>query len=220
MKPAAAIASLTLLLAVAVAGQDGSKTGSTDTPAAPATAPATAKVPLTRLEPNSRWDVAYRDSALGIVTGEAIVDKTGLGAEVKLTAPGSLVPRQCKATIKIENNTALMTITGQQPGPTAARTPDLSALPQVRFNPDQKQLHVRVKKLAGDLGARAKGTADLNQVTVKMQIGETGDMYGEWSYRADPFTERDRLGRGRVGSFRLLDEPALIGEQQIGRAHV
>lgn len=185
-----------------------------DPPPSRASAPPAEAATNSPLTPNSQWSVAYEDTLLGHVRGSAIVDGSGTKVSVRLEPQQTLVDYELEGTLEREGDVLTVTLRGRQPsGDPGLKQPDLSSMTPVNFRPEPGHIAFRVNGVGGRLPVRPRGIADAD--TVKLVLTPSGGTWsGEWSYRADALTERERHGGGRVGTFRLLDEPQVIGEQR------
>lgn len=168
------------------------------------------------------WDVSYQDALLGEITGSATVSEDEKSARVILQHPRTKVEYQLQSTeIRREGDLVTITLSGKSPEyplskPLGTGFIGPNPLPRLEVGENDTKATVKVGDFKAEVPVKPKGTADLDRIEIKLKIDNDGNLYGAWSYRADPETERDRRGRGRVGTFSMLDGPVSIG-QQTGR---
>lgn len=165
------------------------------------------------LEPRSQWTVRYLDEELGTVSGTAFVDEKGTGVAIDFEHPETGFRYPVTGVVTKDGTKIRVVVTGAHPSASPGVLPDFTSLPRIVVEQAQTELHVKIGGQRGKADLRRKRMADMD-VTVDLRPSEKGDLDGTWSYKADAFTERDRHGGGRVGTFGLLPEPDLIGEQR------
>lgn len=161
-----------------------------------------------------RWEVHYSDSILGEVKGTAYVNWEKKRARVVLQHPITAQQFQLySSNVELEeqrngSETVTMTLDGKSPSSDKVSPP--SILNPVKLTV-QEGAQVEIKPAKGNpkITVQQKAEPQLNRLKLEMKVGPGGVMTGSWSYLADPLTERDREGFGRVGYFRLLNKDEL-----------
>jgi hypothetical protein len=159
-----------------------------------------------------RWHVMYQDADLGVVDGTATVDWEGGQAIIDLQDPAGGPDRRLtteKLTPPFMANRAEFVLKGRSPNPLPIRAPDVAGLPDANASGDVTVKHDKSKLTTG---VRQRDLPD-ETVTVTLSSDADGDLDGQWSYRADPITERNLKGLGRVGAFVMTEPGVFLGLQ-------
>jgi hypothetical protein len=160
----------------------------------------------------ARWKVFYLDSRLGLVIGDAMVDWRGERAVVRFPHGGRdyvleselfLPPREGDGRCQIR-------FVGQSPDGTKTARTDTSRAPVLNGGAEAK---VKIDREEAAFAFGVPSAPDDGTVSVDLAVDEDGDMQGRWSYAADPITQRDAQGAGRVGHFAPASDGSFGGVQ-------
>lgn len=153
----------------------------------------------------TKWSVTYWDGLAGEVKGTAFVNWGDSTARVVLRDPQTnsektLVASELKATA----DDISMTLGGEGLTSERVTAPPNQGASELAAGEGEK---VQIEGGIGEnqFGVKAKVRADSNITRVALHRGAYGVLTGEWSYYADPITQRNSQGIGRVGWFRLLN---------------
>lgn len=190
------------------------------------------------------WRVSYTDAVLGEVRGEATFKPGEKDGEVVLKYARTARDVETTYRLKVERvvkdgGRVRMTLRGASPSGARVLASDTSGAAVLEVpaavlglngagvgegvGPEREAGARPAEKVAARVKAEdyessvpivRKGVADLDVVEVEFRVDDRGDLRGEWSYTADAITERDRAGRGRVGTFRQVSDDPILGEQR------
>jgi hypothetical protein len=165
-----------------------------------------------------RWRVTYFDREIGPVEGSAAVDWAYRRAEVLLRHPLSGAERLLKGrTVNTPGSESVaLVVEGASPAAPPVAAP-ARTMPGVRLE-GVPETSVRVDGTDEELDAKTSGRdrPDAEVVTVTLSPRETGELFGSWRYYANPITERNASGGGRVGSFYMLAPGQEPGHDRFG----
>jgi len=166
----------------------------------------------------ARWQIQYDDSAIGQVTGEAFIDWERQSGRVELRVPGmkdvrDLTVQKMRIDRSGTNPFVAFDLEGTSPAVAPTESPKTEGLVSLSVTPGSR---VTAKPEDPELSAavRAKASAEADHVHLAMSADPLGSLHGYWSYRADPLTERDANGSGRVGWFSLRNEDELKSKDE------
>jgi hypothetical protein len=152
---------------------------------------------------SGEWEVLYEDRALGPVKGLAKVSEDESSVEVALTHPETGKSYNLNSTeIRRDKNNIDIILEG--------RSPESDFIDGYGY-PDQaitipkgsSNITVSVGDSKAEVSIKPRIPVDLDRVTLKLVIEGYNKLQGEWSYKAEPITERDQEGYGRVGQFKF-----------------
>src|SRR5215471_133228 len=165
----------------------------------------------------AKWAVGYDDESLGHVEGVAFCAWSDLKCHVKLRDPksGALLSLNAEGLYQGSNAIQLpegdsdrvrMVLRGKSPSSPSVAAP---AAGDIGLNVDAGEditvtlkngevTQTTVKKVSGS------ATPDRDLVRLDLELQPDASLDGHWSYLADPITERDAAGSGRVGVFSIL----------------
>lgn len=227
-KAAAAAAAVVLAGGIGVFGAKLLRRGPADpagagnAPAAAVTADAVADAP--KVARVARWQVKYHDDQMGDVEGTALVDWGEKRATVTFNTPGDSV----KSTVLTANDVTIdptesfvtMVLRGASPAAPRATANPVEGLKAVAASAGQRlSVNDVDRSFSTDIQRKARPDGDVVRLTLGTRT--FGALAGEWSYYADPITQRNAVGTGRIGTYRLLDEDEIgtkgegfLGEQR------
>jgi hypothetical protein len=169
----------------------------------------------------TKWEVSYDDAVLGHVTGIAITDwkhkqvritlkhpKTG--ANSYLTAEGIESPgnENDEFALDFPQNRIVLHLHGDSPSSDRILPPDLKGIQRIDIG-QEDNFSVKPSEPAMVAPVKLKLRADQAKLDLELSAVNYGALFGNWSYHADPLTQRDHTGSGRVGYFRLLNKDEL-----------
>ena len=180
--------------------------------------PAATKAAAPDIGDVTRWDVRYEDDVLGDVHGEAFVNWQGVAkgntqpqgtARVILDNPnggqhGFLSTNQFAVSGKY-NDTILATLTGASPAAPVTAPPDFSKFPRLAAGAGDS-IDIEVNHASQKFAVKARALVPAGEVSLALMVQSNGVLDGTWRYYANPLTERDHNGTGRLGGYRLLDK--------------
>jgi hypothetical protein len=159
-----------------------------------------------------RWKVCYLDSRLGPILGDAVVDwknevavakfpyaKQEFRLDSELILPPKNGEPRCQFRFK-----------GAMPDGITTSRPDISNAQTLAAGNEAK---VKVAREEDSFAFGVPSTADEATITVDLAVDDEGDMQGRWSYAADPLTQRDAKGGGRVAHFSMVPDGSFGGQQ-------
>jgi hypothetical protein len=176
---------------------------------------AIAAEPAQRFKDVPKFAVAYDDALLGRVEGVAFCDWDRPRCHVKLRDPATPEPRSLEAEglseIKLpgkEPDPVVITLRGHSPSSIAVTMPPLAWRGLGGDDGAKGKLTIAHDRTSVDheIEARASATADLDRVRLELDPLDDGSLLGHWSYLANPITQRDADGSGRVGFFQMLSD--------------
>ena len=154
-----------------------------------------------------KWAVEYDDLELGRVEGVAYCNWDTPFVHVKLRNPltGELHSLEAKGPEQIEwsgkdGDTVRLYLHGRSPYAKQVATPNTDNLVHIAAEDREAMKFASVDKEAA-AQVRQSGIADRDFVKVQLQLEGFGSLVGRWSYVANPITERDADGFGRVGIY-------------------
>jgi hypothetical protein len=162
------------------------------------------------------WRLDYGDDELGVVSGKACIDWEGRSVLVQLVSPvdgtRSLLTADRFSPADAQGQMEFV-LTGLSPNlqkvvaPATAGLPNLHGGQGVQINAKSGDSHFAAATRFGD-------SAD-STVTVSLSAAADNTLNGSWHYRADPVTERNLDGVGRVGAFAMPsgDQAVFLGMQ-------
>lgn len=165
----------------------------------------------------SRWGVMYSDAVLGPIVGEAVFDKDAQSASVILNDPETDRPTYEleSESIAVEENKVTIVLNGESPFSEIVERENREGARRMNIPLGINTLQLRAEDEIRDVPFKRRGSADFRKVTLELTMDEEKkNLSGEWFYKADIMTERDAAGRGRVGTFSMLNEEKAIGEQR------
>lgn len=174
----------------------------------------------------ARWQVKYHDDRIGDVEGEALIDWDEKRATVTFNTSAAGFPGKTTVLtandVTIDDTESFVTMTLRGTSPAAPReTPNaLDGLKRVAASAGQRLAVKDVdRSFSTDIQQKAQPDGDVVRLTLGTRT--FGALAGEWSYHADPITQRNAVGTGRIGTYRLLDEDEVgakgqgfLGEQR------
>ena len=163
----------------------------------------------------TKWSVTYWDGLLGQVKGTAYVNWGNSTARVVLKDPQTNSEKTLEATgIEATADELVMTLRGEGFSSERVTAPPTQGISELASGDDTK---VRIEGGVGEneFAVKAKARGDSNIVRVALRRGVFGHLNGEWSYYADPITQRNSQGTGRVGWFRLLNRDEIEQAQDV-----
>ena len=151
------------------------------------------------------WNVAYRDMALGVVTGKARVEEGEGTAELTLTHPATGAEHILNAT-KITRGDGKVTVTveGRWPADPQYRPAPIGE--KIEISEGAMEIQVRLGEGEATLAVRPSEPADLDKVTFELNFSASGDLSGTWRYRGDATTGRDREEHGPSGQYQFTTD--------------
>jgi len=169
-----------------------------------------AEEPQEQISISGEWIAVYTGRSLGKVQGRATISPDETSAKVEYTHPVSGKKFKLFSTsFRRNGNKITIVFEGKQPG---SEHKDGQGFPQhdliVPENTNNFDVTVRKNKVTANLNPRKE--SDLDKVTLEIVLDGREKLYGFWLYNADPVTERDRLGYGRVGDFLKLDDGTFL----------
>ncbi|MCL4209274.1 MAG: hypothetical protein KJZ68_01290 [Phycisphaerales bacterium] len=175
-----------------------------DRPSEPSIAPSLA----------GRWAVYYEDTLLGPISGEAHGSDDGASVEVFLDHGGNRYHLR-STSVRWEGGKAIIELAGRSPAAIRTTQLPLEKIPHLRVVEGVTRIDVTTPERTAGIEVSPRGGIDHDRVVLELTVKEPDTLEGEWHYRADPLTERDRTGHGRVGRFTQRDENGrLVGEQR------
>ena len=155
---------------------------------------------------SGEWEVYYEDRGLGGVKGRVVVSEDESSAQVVLEHPETGEKYTLNSTeIRRDQNNIEIILEG--------RSPESGFVDGYGY-PDQAiTISEGISKISLSVGdnkaqkaIKPRNTVDLDRVSIKMVLEGYDQMQGFWSYEAEPITERDQEGFGRVGVFGLDED--------------
>ncbi|MGB2901796.1 MAG: hypothetical protein WBB89_21245, partial [Candidatus Acidiferrum sp.] len=170
------------------------------------------------VEEVSKWAVEYDDLTLGQVQGVAYCNWAAERVRVKLRNPatGELHAVEAKGFPDIffsnKGTRALhLVLHGRSPFKEIIAGPKASGVQGISAGESETGKFVH----SGDPSeaqVSKTGVADRDRVELELLEDSYGTLSGRWSYVANPLTERDTEGYGRVGVFSFLEDDAVDAE--------
>ena len=186
-------------------------------PQAAAAAPAGVK---TEVRTVTHWAVRYHDSTLGTVEGRAVVDWEHSKATVTFEdGGGKAILTANDVEIDKSATTVTMRLRGRSPEAPGVAPPSTAGMKRIP-TAEGETLAVTPSEPSFSSAVKAKAAAEGDGVHIALRAESYGALKGEWSYLADPLTQRNAGGTGRTGYYHLLkddegDDPrkGLVGLQ-------
>jgi len=148
------------------------------------------------------WDVFYEERALGGVSGRAVVSDDESSAKVELIHPETGAKYVLNSSsFSRDGDNVEMVLEGKSP---ESEYQDGQGYPQKPIIISEQTSKVTVKVGQDNKTEKAinpRKLYDLDRVKVKLSLQDAHELHGTWRYKADPITERDQKGFGRVGQF-------------------
>jgi hypothetical protein len=156
---------------------------------------------------SGEWEVFYEDRALGGgVKGIAVISEDESSVEVVLEHPDTGKKYTLHSTeIRRDKDNIEIILEG--------RSPESDYVDGYGY-PDQaitipngsSKISVSVGDNKAEKAIKPRRSVDLDRVTIKFIVRGYNQLQGVWSYEAEPITERDQDGYGRVGRFEFNDD--------------
>lgn len=162
------------------------------------------------------WDVSYKDAVLGPVEGTAVISNDEKSAKVTLIHPRTKEKYELTSTeIRRDDDSVTIILKGKSPSSDPVTDSLKEGLPKLEVAEKADKADVKVGDFSSEIPVRPLGIADLDRVEIRFKLKPDGELSGRWSYRADPRTQRDRIGLGRVGEYAApKPDGELIGRQE------
>jgi hypothetical protein len=164
----------------------------------------------------AKWAVSYDDAQLGRVEGVAFCEWNLRAVHVRLRNPltHQLQALETTAVTDVsfgdtETDYVSLVLHGRSPSGKQVVAPGSSDVRGLEC-PKDGSVHFRNDGGDNEVAVKPRGVADQDIVKLKLRVRGFDDLAGQWSYIANPVTERDANGFGRVGTYRTLPDSTLI----------
>ncbi|MDQ7780228.1 MAG: hypothetical protein RDV41_11065 [Planctomycetota bacterium] len=148
------------------------------------------------------WKVAYEDSILGEVTGVATFAQDEKSVTVRLDDPRYEKEYRLESSeIRCEDGAVVLVLLGESPCASEVKPGASGGTARFPVPEGSDTISASAGDKTVEAGIGCLGDIDKDRVELNLKWTEEGGLEGTWSYRAHPATERDELGRGRVGRF-------------------
>jgi hypothetical protein len=162
----------------------------------------------------TQWILAYQDSQLGEVTGWAYINEDATSAEVVLIHPKLKTRFELRSSSLLRSgDTVSMVLQGSSPAAGKVIEPNPANLKILRVPERLPSANIRADEENKRVPIKPRAKLDRDRVDLHLLLDAGGDMAGTWSYPADPVTQRDGAGGGRVGTFQMLEDEQSVGLQ-------
>ncbi|MBL8991161.1 MAG: hypothetical protein JNJ48_06230, partial [Phycisphaerae bacterium] len=163
-----------------------------------------------------QWNVEYDDAGFGsTVAGTALVQTADNSLTVRLNDPRTGATRTLRAThLTLDAGRVRLRLAGRSPTASDVRADVPQGLPRLESADNATRAAITIGPHRASVPIRPRGVADLDTVELLLSFDGPDRLDGQWWYRADAVTRRDRNGGGRIGAYTDMPGPDAIGERR------
>ncbi|MAX26104.1 MAG: hypothetical protein CMJ19_16530 [Phycisphaeraceae bacterium] len=166
--------------------------------------PAKTETDESKLSPNvnGNWMVGYQDAELGFVEGTAIIDRNDVTVNLYHPKDGSIHTLESVSVEWLSKTRMRVRLHGESPHGEKVEKPDIADMVKLEVSPQRDLVEIKSGPYEDMIPIKHALEAWGEYVDVELEYKDD-TFTGQWFYVADPQTQRNANGFGRVGNFKI-----------------
>ncbi len=151
---------------------------------------------------NGNWMVGYQDAELGFVEGSATIDRNNVTVNLYHPEDGSIHTLHSVSVQWLSQTRMRVRLHGESPHGKKVEKPDIADMVKLEVSPQRDLVEIKSGPYEDTIPVKLALEAWGEYVDVELDYKD--DVFtGQWFYVADPQTQRNANGFGRVGNFKI-----------------
>ncbi|MFG0249693.1 MAG: hypothetical protein ACF8OB_12460, partial [Phycisphaeraceae bacterium JB051] len=166
--------------------------------------PADTGVDSSKLSPNvnGNWMVGYQDAQLGFVQGSASIVRDNVTVDLIHPVDGSIHTLNSVNVEWLSKTRMRVRLHGKCPHGDKVEKPDITDMVKLEVSPQRETVEIKSGPYEDTIPVKLAVEAWGDYVDLELEYKDD-TFTGQWFYVADPQTQRNANGFGRVGNFKI-----------------